>query len=88
MAHRRETEEAERTLRASCQRRAMLRALLGWAQHADWRRFQRAIGRLAAGSLQTARLRRIVMAWQHLAAAGQVDCVFESYLMIEAVQYA
>jgi len=51
----------------------MLRALLGWAQRADWRRFQNAITRLAAESLRSARLRRMLSAWQDRAAASQVS---------------
>ena len=70
--HRSKLEEAEQAVRASCRRRAMLRALLGWAQRADWRRFQDAITRLAAESLRAARLRRALAAWQDVAAASQV----------------
>jgi len=75
VSHRRRLKEAEDAVRASCRRRAMLRALLGWAQHADWRRFQDAITRLAGESLRSARLRRIIAAWQGLAAASQVSSV-------------
>jgi len=51
----------------------MLRALLGWAQRVDWRRFQDAVTRLATESLRSSRLRRTVTAWQDLAAASQVS---------------
>jgi hypothetical protein len=50
----------------------MLRALLGWAQRADWRRFQRAITRLAAVSLQSASLRSVMTGWLHVAVETQV----------------
>ena len=73
---RRHLESAARAVKASRRRSVMLRALLGWAQRADWRRFQRVITRFAAGSLQSARLRRVMTYWLHLAVETQVttDC--------------
>ena len=65
-------DDTARVVAASHSRHVMLRALLGWAQRADWRRFQRAITRLAAGALQSATQRRIVIGWLQLVMGTQV----------------